>query len=93
MNLADKTYHGHVARFADGKYGGFFGWANLSNRNTGGFLGLPEARGASEMRVMDVYRRDGDKLAENWVIIDLPYYLKQQGLDVLERLKSLRHTN
>ena len=90
MNLADKAYHGHVARFADGKYGGFFGWANLSNRNTGGFLGLPEARSSSEMRVMDVYRREGDKLAENWVIIDIPFYLKQQGLDVLERLKSLR---
>ncbi|MEM1036749.1 MAG: ester cyclase [Pseudomonadota bacterium] len=90
LNLADKTYNGHVARFAEGHYGGFFGWANLSNRNTGGFLGLPEAAGSSEMRIVDVYRREGDKLAENWVIIDLPYYLKQQGLDVLERLAELR---
>ncbi|MEL6756874.1 MAG: ester cyclase [Pseudomonadota bacterium] len=89
-NLADKTYNGHIARFAEGNYGGFFGWANLSNRNTGGFLGLPEAAGASEMRVVDVYRREGDKLMENWVLIDLPHYLKQQGLDVLERLKELR---
>lgn len=90
MNLADKTYNGHIARFAEGAYGGFFGWANLSNRNLGGFLGLPEAAKPSEMRVVDVYRRDGDKLAENWVIIDIPYYLKQQGLDVLKRLKELR---
>ncbi|MEM6898850.1 MAG: nuclear transport factor 2 family protein [Pseudomonadota bacterium] len=90
LNLADKTYHGHVARFAEGHYGGFFGWANLSNRNIGGFLGLPEAVGSSEMRIVDIYRREGDKLAENWVIIDLPYYLKQQGLDVLERLAELR---
>lgn len=90
MNLADKTYNGHIARFAEGHYGGFFGWANLSNRNLGGFLGLPEAAKPSEMRVVDVYRRAGDKLAENWVIIDIPYYLKQQGLDVLERLKELR---
>ncbi|MBO6690091.1 MAG: nuclear transport factor 2 family protein [Henriciella sp.] len=90
LNLADKTYNGHVARFTEGTYGGFFGWANLSNRNIGGFLGLPEATKSSEMRVVDVYRRDGDKLAENWVFIDLPYYLKQQGLDVLERLAQLR---
>lgn len=89
-NLADKTYNGHIARFAEGNYGGFFGWANLSNRNTGGFLGLPEAAQASEMRVVDVYRRAGDKLMENWVLIDIPHYLKQQGLDVLERLKDLR---
>lgn len=90
LNLADKTYNGHVARFAEGHYGGFFGWANLSNRNTGGFLGLPQAAGSSEMRIVDIYRREGEKLAENWVIIDFPYYLKQQGLDVLERLAELR---
>ncbi|MHA7856795.1 MAG: nuclear transport factor 2 family protein [Henriciella sp.] len=90
INLSDKTYNGHVARFAEGEYGGFFGWANLSNRNLGGFLGLPEAARSSEMRVVDVYRRAGNKLAENWVLIDLPYYLKQQGLDVLERLAEIR---
>ena len=90
QNLADKTYNGHISRFAEGHYGGFFGWANLSNRNLGGVLGLPEAAKASEMRVVDVYRRDGDKLMENWVLIDLPHYLKQQGLDVLQRLKELR---
>lgn len=90
LNLTDKTYNGHIARFSEGNYAGFFGWANLSNRNTGGFLGLPEAGVPSEMRVVDIYRRDGDKLAENWVLIDLPYYLKQQGLDVLERLSELR---
>jgi len=90
LNLTDKTYYGHIARFAEGNYAGFFGWANLSNRNTGGFLGLPEAHKASEMRVVDIYRREGDKLAENWVFIDLPYYLKQQGLDVIERMSELR---
>ncbi len=43
----------------------------------------------AEMRVVDVYRRDGDKLAENWVIIDFPHYLAQQGLDVLARMRQL----
>jgi len=41
------------------------------------------------MRVVDMYRREGEKLAENWIFIDLLYFLKQQGLDVLERNKSL----
>ncbi|MEL6955119.1 MAG: ester cyclase [Pseudomonadota bacterium] len=90
LNLADKSYKGHVARIAEGHYCAFFGWANLRNRNTGGFLGLPAAREAAEMRIVDVYRRDGDKLAENWVFIDLPHYLAQQGLDVFARLKELR---
>ena len=41
------------------------------------------------MRVVDVYRRDGDKLAENWVLIDLPHWLSMQGLDVLARMRQL----
>jgi SnoaL-like polyketide cyclase len=90
LGLTDKVYHGHVARIAEGNYCGFFGWANLSNRNSGGFLGLPEAKAPSEMRIVDIYRRDGDKLAENWVFIDLPYYLAQQGLDIFARLRGLR---
>jgi hypothetical protein len=28
--LASREFHGHVARLAEGKYGGFFGWSNLS---------------------------------------------------------------
>lgn len=90
LNLADKSYRGHVARIAEGHYCAFFGWPSLMNRNTGGFLGLPAAREPSEMRIVDVYRRAGDRLAENWVFIDLPHYLAQQGLDVFERLRELR---
>jgi len=89
-HIKDKVFNGHVARFAEGKYAGFFGWANLTNTPTGGFLGLPGNEVRADMRVVDIYRRDGDKLAENWVFIDLLHYLNMQGLDVLERLKELR---
>ena len=90
LNLTDKSYKGHIARIAEGHYCGFFGWANLRNRNIGGFLGLPAAREPAEMRIVDIYRREGDKLSENWVFIDLPHYLAQQGLDVFARLRELR---
>lgn len=86
--LRDKVFNGHVCRFAEGNYACFFGWPNLSNTPTGGFLGLPGGVRA-DMRVVDVYRRSGDKLAENWVLIDLPWWLRQQGLDVLERTRSI----
>jgi hypothetical protein len=82
--LKNKTFNGHVARFAEGNYAGFFGWANLTNTPTGGFLGLPGNEVRADMRVVDVYRRDGDKLAENWVFIDLLHWLAMQGLDVLK---------
>jgi hypothetical protein len=40
------------------------------------------------MRVVDMYRREGDKLAENWVFIDMLHFLKMQGVDVLAELSA-----
>jgi len=89
--LADRVFNGHVARMAEGNYGGFFGWPNLTVTPTGGYLGLPGTGKPADMRVVDVYRRDGDKLAENWVFIDMLHFLNQQGLDVnLEHEKTRR---
>jgi hypothetical protein len=50
-----------------------------------GFLGMPASDTLTEMRVVDIYRRDGDKLAENWIFIDFLHYLKLLGVDVLGR--------
>lgn len=90
-NLANRTFNGHVAKLAEGNYGGFFGWPNLTLTPTGGYLGLP-ANGLStaDMRVVDIYRRDGDKLRENWIFIDILHFLNMQGLDILGREASLR---
>ena len=49
-------------------------------------MGLPASDIRAEMRVVDIYRRDGDKLAENWIFIDILHWLNQQGQDVLGRL-------
>lgn len=89
LGLADKVFNGHVTRFAEGNYAGWFGWPNLNNRNKGGFLGMPESDIHAEMRVVDIYRRDGEKLAENWVFIDLLYYFMQHGIDLLVNPKAL----
>lgn len=84
-NLKDKKFNGHECRFAEGNFACFFGWPNLSNTPTGGFLGLPGGEVRADMQVVDVYYRKEDKLFENWVFIDIPYWLKQQGVDLLER--------
>ncbi|SKA92856.1 hypothetical protein SAMN05443428_1136 [Caloramator quimbayensis] len=88
-NLADKKFNGHVCRFAEGNFACFFGWPNLTNKPIGGFLGLPGGQIKADMQVVDVYYRQGDKLSENWVFIDIPYWLKQQGLDIIERTKEI----
>ncbi|MEM7470031.1 MAG: ester cyclase [Pseudomonadota bacterium] len=88
----NRVFNGHVARFAEGKYGGFFGWPNLTITPTGGYIGLPASNKPSDMRVVDVYRREGDKLAENWIFIDMLHFLNQQGLDVLARVAQVPRT-
>lgn len=90
--LADIHSNGHVCRMAEGMYASWFGWPNLTLTPTGGFLGLPGNLQRVDMRVVDVYRRAGEKLAENWIFIDLLHWLLQQGVDVLGRIRSEQQT-
>ncbi|MDJ0919098.1 MAG: nuclear transport factor 2 family protein [Woeseiaceae bacterium] len=87
--LEDIDFHGHVLEHAEGDYGSWFGWPNLRMKQGRGFLGLPESTTPTEMRVVDVYRRRGDKLAENWIFIDFLHYKRLLGVDVLERCRSI----
>eukprot|EP00977_Amphora_coffeiformis_P006009 scaffold1289_cov178-Amphora_coffeaeformis.AAC.7 len=105
--LTNKTFTGHHVRVAEGPYAAFFGWpCNLTNTPTGGLLGLPgcphvaaTTDGSNAMtpthplQVVDVYRRQGSKLQENWVFIDWPWYLYSQGVDILERTTRLTNPN
>lgn len=88
--LTDRTFNGHIARIAEGQFGGFFGWPNLTLTPSGGFMGMPATGQAADMRVIDMYRRDGDKLTENWIFIDLLHFWHMQGLDVLARIPHMR---
>ncbi len=87
--FGERKFNGHVAKIAEGRFGGFFGWPNLTLTHTGGFMGMPATGQAADMRVIDMYRREGDKLAENWVFIDLLHFWRMQGLDVLGRMAAI----
>ena len=89
----DRGSTGHIARVAEGNYGGFFGWPNFSAKHRGGFMGMTGNEQNCEFRVIDIYRREGDKLAENWVFIDMLYWLVQQGDDVLARMAAIAGTD
>lgn len=79
----------HICRLAEGHFGGFFGWPNFTAKPSGGFMGMPATRQTGEFRVIDIYRRKGDKLAENWIFIDLLHFWKQQGVDILARATGI----
>ena len=88
-HFKQRRFHGHVCRISEGHYGGFFGWPNLSVQNHGGFMGMPASADFAPMRVIDLYRRKGDKLAENWIFIDMLNFYNQQGLDILGRNQTI----
>ena len=88
----DRIFNGHICRIAEGAYGGFFGWPNLTLTPTGGFMGMPASETPGDMRVIDIYRRDGDKLTENWIFIDLLHFWKMQGVDILARMTEVPRT-
>jgi len=78
-------------RFAEGTYCAWSGWPSLEATHTGdGWLGLPATGTSVTMRVMDFWRREGDRLAENWVLIDTVDLLNQIGVDVFERVRDDR---
>ncbi|MEL7114374.1 MAG: nuclear transport factor 2 family protein [Pseudomonadota bacterium] len=87
--FGQRTFNGHIAKIAEGAFGGFFGWPNLTLTHQGGFMGMPATGQDADMRVIDMYRRDGDKLTENWIFIDLLHFWHMQGLDVLGRMADL----
>ncbi|MCV6585303.1 MAG: ester cyclase [Marinibacterium sp.] len=83
--FADRSPTRHICRLAEGHYGGFFGWPNFTATPTGGFMGMPATGRPGEFRVIDIYRRAGNKLAENWIFIDLLHFWRTQGVDILAR--------
>ncbi|MEM8771191.1 MAG: ester cyclase [Pseudomonadota bacterium] len=87
--VPDRVGGDHVARFADGAYAASGGWPSIRATTSGApwiSSELPAGVPVS-MRVMDFWRRDGDRLKENWIFVDIPDVFRQCGIDVFEKLK------
>ena len=72
----------HATRFGDGMYTCSAGWPSLMAVRKGPFLDQPPTTDTLLMRVCDWWRRDGDLLVENWVMVDIPDVLLQMGVDL-----------
>ena len=51
---------------------------------------MPAGPATADMRVVDMYRAQDGKLAENWIFIDILHFLNMQGLDVLGRMADIQ---
>ncbi len=72
-----------------GNYVATGGWPHMhGTHSAGGWLGLPPTNKKLELRVIDIWRREGNLLKENWVGIDIIHMCKQMGLDVFALMKT-----
>lgn len=78
----DKTNYINIG---DGNYACHFGHEVMTGNHSGdGWLGLKATNIDFTMSVMDFWRREGDYLVENWVMLDLVNVLGQFGVDVFK---------
>ncbi len=82
----DRRGAGHYVRIGDGNFAVTGGWPSVTCTHLGEWLGLPASGKTVNMRVMDFYRLENNRIAENWVPIDILHILWQLGYDVLGRL-------
>lgn len=87
----DRIGGDHKCRIGERAYVASTGWPSIrATHSGGGWLGLPATNMRISMRVMDLWRRDGALLKENWVYIDIPDLLLQMGVDIFARAAELR---
>ncbi len=82
----DREIADHAALFAEATYIAVVGWPDVVGTHRGAWLGCPPTGLRVGMRVMDFWRREGELLAENWVLIDIPDIFRQCGVDLFARL-------
>jgi len=75
----------HRARIGEGRFAASTGWPSVRATHAGRYLGEDASGRSIGMRVMDWWRLEGELLAENWVLIDLPHLFLQMGVDLLAR--------
>lgn len=82
----DRKGIGHQARLAEGAFAASTGWPSLVGTHQKDYMGWPPTGERIGWNIMDFWKRDGDLLLENWVMIDLIGAALESGVDLLARL-------
>lgn len=74
---------------AEGRYVCETGWPNMRMTLSGdGWMGIAPPGKTVELRSLDFWYVEGDRIRENWVLIDLLDMYDQIGVDVLARMQE-----
>ena len=86
----DRKGVGHQARIAEGIYAASTGWPSLVGTHRAEILGWQPTGRQVGWNIMDFWRREGDLLRENWVLIDLIDAALQSGVELYPALAEYR---
>lgn len=84
----DRRGVGHQARIAEGRFAASTGWPSLGGTHLHKYMDWEPTGGYIGWNIMDFWKRRGNKLSENWVMIDLIGAAMESGVDLLARLKT-----
>ncbi|MEM6635405.1 MAG: ester cyclase [Pseudomonadota bacterium] len=86
----DRAGAGHYMRLSDGDFAVTGGWPSVRGTHLGPWLGMPATGTPVDMRVMDFYRIENGRIAENWVPLDVIHVALQLGVDLFARMHELQ---
>lgn len=81
----DRKSRGHFIRVSDGPYAVTGG--TVFGTHSAEIMGMSATGKTIDVKVMDFYRLEGTRIAENWLPIDVLGMASQMGCDVFERLR------
>jgi predicted ester cyclase len=85
----DRVGGNHYCRIGDGNYAAVSGWPSMTMTHQGDYLGVAATGKSLTLRVMDFYRCAGNKIMENWVLLDYLDLFQQMGRDLIEEAKAV----
>lgn len=80
----DRVGGNHYCRIGDGDFAAVSGWPSMTMTHVGDYLGIKGTGKPLTLRVMDFYRCEEDKIAENWVFLDYGHLLDQMGVRLFD---------
>ena len=87
----DRKGNGHQARIAEGVFAASTGWPSLVGTHKNEYMGWGPTGQKIGWNIMDFWKRDGELLLENWVMIDLIGAALESGVDLLEKLPKSKN--
>lgn len=87
--IIQKINEDYFSQIGNGNYSCDFGFpAMFGTHINDGWLGIKATGKKVTFRVVDFWRREGDRLVENWVFIDMIDILEQLDISVFEMMKN-----